>query len=111
MTFDIAQAAAVSKDVAQDYETLRTAAHGDGLAFEARNGLALFLRRGMWGWARAISDSSDGMQPTQRACAGTVVDDNDKTVVQLLDLPPFRWTGFLCHSSTVACQSFSLEWC
>jgi hypothetical protein len=83
MTFDIAQAA-VSRDVAQDYETLRTAAHSDGLAFEARNGLALFLRRGMWGWARAISDSSNSLRPTQPVCAGTVVDDNDKAVIQLL---------------------------
>lgn len=83
MTFDIAQGA-VSKDVAQDYETLRTAAQGDALAFEARNGLALFLRRGMWGWARAISDSSDGPRPTQPARTGNFVDDNEKTVVQLL---------------------------
>lgn len=83
MTSDVAQAA-VSKDVAQDYETLRTAAHGDGFAFEARNGLALFLRRGMWGWARAISDSSDGLRPTQPACAGSAVDDDDNAVVQLL---------------------------
>ena len=77
MTFDIAQAA-VSKQVAHDYETLRTAAHGDALAFEARNGLALFLRRGMWGWARAVSDSSAGLRQTQAARAGTVVDDNNK---------------------------------
>jgi hypothetical protein len=83
MTLDIAQVA-VSKDVAQDYETLRTAAHGDALALEARNGLALFLRRGMWGWARALSDSSDRLRPMQPARASRVVDDNDKTVVQLL---------------------------
>jgi hypothetical protein len=83
MTSDIAQAA-VSKDVAYDYETLRTAARGDALAFEARNGLALFLRRGMWGWARAISDPSDGPRPTQPARAGTVADDDGKAVVQLL---------------------------
>lgn len=83
MTSDIAQVA-VSKDVAQDYETLRTAAHGDALAIEARKGLALFLRRGMWGWARAINDSSDGPRPTQRRSDGTVVDDSNKAVVQLL---------------------------
>jgi len=83
MTFDIARAA-VSKDVAHDYETLRTAAHGDALAFEARNGLALFLRRGMWGWARAISATSDGLRPTQPARAGTFANDNEKAVVQLL---------------------------
>lgn len=82
MTFNIAQAA-VSKDVAQDYETLRTAARGEALAFEARNGLALFLRRGMWGWARAISDSSDGLRPTQPARADAVVEDpsNERRMV------------------------------
>lgn len=73
----------VSTDVAQDYETLRTAACGEGLAFEARTGLALFLRRGMWAWARATSDPSDGLRPTQPPCSGPVADDNDKAVVQL----------------------------
>ena len=37
------------------YEALRGAALGDVLPPEARNGLALFLRRGMWGWARALA--------------------------------------------------------
>lgn len=83
MTFNIAQEA-VQKDVTQDYETLRTAAHGEALTFESRNGLALFLRRGMWGWARAISDSSGGLRPMQPVRAGTVVEDSDKAVVQLL---------------------------
>jgi len=37
------------------YEALRAAAFGDGLPPEARSGLTLFLRRGMWGWARAMT--------------------------------------------------------
>jgi hypothetical protein len=74
---------AVSENVAQDYETLRTAACGEGLAFEARSGLALFLRRGMWGWAQGISDPDDGLRPTHPNCSGTVLDDNDKTIVRL----------------------------
>lgn len=36
------------------YETLRRAALGEVLPPEARAGLTLFLRRGMWGWAQAI---------------------------------------------------------
>jgi hypothetical protein len=40
--------------VAAQYETLRTAALGQPLPLEARSGLALLLRRGMWGWARAL---------------------------------------------------------
>jgi len=56
------------------YESLRTAAFGDGLPLEARSGLALFLRRGMWGWARAAAVSSTPPQlmrpPSPRSAAG-----------------------------------------
>jgi CHASE1-domain containing sensor protein len=41
--------------IAARYEALRAAAFGDGLPPEARSGLTLFLRRGMWGWARALT--------------------------------------------------------
>ena len=40
--------------VAGKYEALRGAALGQPLALEARSGLALLLRQGMWGWARAL---------------------------------------------------------
>ena len=46
--------AAIS-DIAAQYEVLRGAALGHVLPPEARSGLALFLRRGMWGWARALA--------------------------------------------------------
>jgi hypothetical protein len=36
------------------YEALRNGALGHVLAPEARWGLLLFLRRGMWGWAQVI---------------------------------------------------------
>jgi hypothetical protein len=36
------------------YEALRNGALGHVLAPEARWGLLLFLRRGMWGWTQAI---------------------------------------------------------
>jgi hypothetical protein len=36
---------------------LRQAALGGALPLEARSGLALFLRRGMWAWARALASS------------------------------------------------------
>jgi hypothetical protein len=42
-------------DLAMRYETLRSAALGNMLPLEARAGLMLFLRRGMWGWARALA--------------------------------------------------------
>ena len=41
--------------IAAQYERLRTAAQGSALPPEARSGLSLFLRRGMWGWARAMT--------------------------------------------------------
>jgi hypothetical protein len=41
--------------VVAQYERLRQAALGDALPPEARTGLLLFLRRGMWGWARALT--------------------------------------------------------
>jgi len=50
------------------YETLRMAALGSPLPFEARSGLALFLRRGMWGWARVIAKPSTSA-PQHSACS------------------------------------------
>jgi hypothetical protein len=41
-------------NAASQYEALRNGALGHVLAPEARWGLLLFLRRGMWGWAQAI---------------------------------------------------------
>lgn len=41
--------------VVTQYETLRRAVLGGALPPEARAGLPLFLRRGMWGWARAAA--------------------------------------------------------
>lgn len=40
--------------VATMYETLRGAALGLPLPPEARSGLALVLRRGLWGWIRTL---------------------------------------------------------
>ena len=37
------------------YEELRAGALGHPVPAEARGGLALFLRRGMWAWARATA--------------------------------------------------------
>lgn len=45
--------------VAAQYEALRQAALGEALPLEARRGLLLFLRRGMWGWARTTTSSAE----------------------------------------------------
>lgn len=44
----------LSPAIADQYEVLRGAALGDVLPLKARSGLMFFLRRGMWGWARAL---------------------------------------------------------
>ena len=43
-----------SRAPAEQYELLRAAALGMALPPEARSGLTLLLRRGMWAWVRAI---------------------------------------------------------
>ncbi len=60
--------------VVAQYEPLRRAALGQPLPPEARFGLVLFLRRGMWGWARAmamaaanVSQQRSGSQSLNRA--------------------------------------------
>ena len=50
--------------VVTQYETLRRAVLGDALPPEARAGLLLFLRRGMYGWARAVGTMSASQRPT-----------------------------------------------
>ena len=53
---NIAAASAWSSSaIADQYEVLRGAALGEALPLKARSGLMLFLRRGMWGWAKALS--------------------------------------------------------
>ena len=44
-----------SSAIADQYEVLRAAALGEALPLKARSGLMLFLRRGMWGWAQALT--------------------------------------------------------
>jgi hypothetical protein len=39
------------------------AALGEALPPEARSGLTLFLRRGMWGWARALAVGGVRQEP------------------------------------------------
>jgi hypothetical protein len=45
--------------IADQYEVLRGAALGEVLPLKARSGLMLFLRRGMWGWAQALTATAN----------------------------------------------------
>ena len=51
--------------IAARYETLRMAALGEALPPEARSGLVLFLRRGMWAWTRTLAAPSAREEPTR----------------------------------------------
>jgi len=50
-----ATSACSSSAIADQYEVLRGAVLGEALPLKARCGLMLFLRRGMWGWAKALT--------------------------------------------------------
>jgi hypothetical protein len=75
---------AVPIDVIEKYETLRTAVLGEGLSLASRNGLALFLRRGMWGWVQAATAPDVPLRPTRSSFARSSVDDTQRAVIYLL---------------------------
>ena len=52
--------------IVPQYEALRRAALGHVLPPEARSGLLLFLRRGMWGWARVMATLGASPPPQAR---------------------------------------------
>lgn len=56
--------------IAARYELLRGAVLGEALPIEARSGLALLLRRGMWSWARALAAATNS--PREQACASSI---------------------------------------
>jgi len=57
--------------IAAQYETLRTAALGAPLRPEARHGLLLFLRRGMWAWTQAVATAA-AVPPPPRPVTASV---------------------------------------
>ena len=57
--------------LAAQYETLRKGALGEPIAPEARWGLGLFLRRGLWAWAQARAATA-APEPRGRA-AGSIL--------------------------------------
>jgi len=70
--------------VVPQYETLRRAALGEALPPEARSGLMLFLRRGMWGWAQAVATSRAVPQPAGARSAHWQPPEADRSLIQLL---------------------------
>lgn len=70
--------------VAAQYETLRTAGLGGPLPPEARGGLALFLRRGMWGWARVLSFATTSERSAPRPSFAATGPYQHRAVIQIL---------------------------
>jgi hypothetical protein len=70
--------------VTEEYEMLRGVSGGDRLPLEARSGLALLLRRGMWAWARGAATPSATPKPARSFLASsTATNDEQRAVVRL----------------------------
>ena len=65
------------------YEALRKAALGEPMAPECRSGLALFLRRGLWGWGRAVTSLAAPAPELSRSFPETSGTGQYTTVVRL----------------------------
>lgn len=70
--------------VALQYESLRNAALGHALSPEARSGLLLFLRRGMWGWARVLATAgASPPQPIRATSLSFPMGEESRTVIHI----------------------------
>ena len=65
------------------YESLRGAALGAALPPEARAGLALFLRRGMWSWTRTLAAANVARPANWPISADSTAPHERKAVIQL----------------------------
>lgn len=70
-------------NVMTQYETLRSAALGDALPPEARAGLMLFLRRGLWGWARVMATTSVWQPPNGSRPSNWKAPEAYRTVIHI----------------------------
>jgi hypothetical protein len=85
MTSNSGEGSEGSPSIVAQYETLRRAALGHALPPEARSGLLLFLRRGMWGWARAIAIASASMsqQPSCPPALNCAPSGESRTLIHI----------------------------
>ena len=75
----------LSSVLAPKYEVLRAAALGEALPLMARSGLMLFLRRGMWGWAKAlIAAAGSPQEPTDRFSSSAPTPGERSVVIHVL---------------------------
>jgi hypothetical protein len=83
--------------VTEQYEMLRTAAFGEGLPLEARSGLALFLLRGMWGWARAAATPSTPSHSRRSSLVRSIDADEQRAVIHLFAAMAMRSANGRSH--------------
>jgi hypothetical protein len=85
MTSNAARGSQAPSSVVSQYETLRRAALGGVLPPEARWGLMLFLRRGMWGWIRAIAIGSGSVsqQPSCSPSSNWTASDEYRAIIHV----------------------------
>ena len=70
---------------------------GETLPLEAGRGLALFLRRGMWGWARAVGTPTASPRTTRVALARSSADDEQRAIIHLFAAMAVRSTNPRTH--------------
>lgn len=70
--------------VVAQYEALRGAVLGEALPPEARTGLLLFLRHGMWGWARAMATMCAPQRPNDSRPPDWTIPQEYRAVVHIL---------------------------
>ena len=83
--------------VTEQYEALRAAALGERLPIEARSGLALLLRRGMWAWAQAAAAPRTAPRPTRSALPTSIIDEDQRAVIHLFAAMATRSTAPRTH--------------
>jgi hypothetical protein len=66
------------------YESLRSAMLGEALPPDARSGLVVFLHRGMWGWARALSVEPVKSEPIPSRSSSSTQLSERRAIVCLL---------------------------
>ena len=75
----------LSSVLAAEYEVLRAAVLGEALPLMARSGLMLFLRRGMWGWAKVLTAAADSApEPIDRRPSASSTQGGHGAVVHVL---------------------------
>lgn len=72
-----------AEPIVAQYETLRLAGLAEPLPPEARSGLVVFLRRGMWAWARTLLAASAPQQPARPPSSNSRAPHQEKAIIQV----------------------------